>query len=144
MLELLSYQEDDSLKFTIDAEDGDLSDLRVTLSAPENTPYEEGVFFLRIRILNSYPSSPPRIQFETKIYHPNIDPDTGRICLDEKYFKWEHYYILKNLINYVYYMLGNPNEESFINAEIANQYANDREKFNKTAREWTELYAVYK
>jgi ubiquitin-conjugating enzyme E2 D/E len=44
------------------------------------TPYEGGVFFIRMDCPDSYPIRPPVCNFITKIYHPNISQ--GRICVD--------------------------------------------------------------
>ncbi len=53
----------------------------VTLYGPKDTPYEGGVFNIDIEIPQSYPYVPPKVNFKTKIYHPNID-ENGEICLD--------------------------------------------------------------
>ena len=138
--ELLQYQDDDSLKFTIDSEEDDLSKLRVTLSPPENTPYEEGIFFLSMTIPAQYPSSPPSIKFETKIYHPNINED-GKICLEQLKSDWKPTYTLKHAIEFIYYLLEHPNWESPLVASIGSQHEKDPKEFDKTAREWTKKYA---
>ena len=54
---------------------------------PKDTPYEGGIFNLTIRIPENYPFSPPKINFKTKVYHPNIN-STGIICLDILKDKW--------------------------------------------------------
>ena len=51
------------------------------ITGPEDSPYENGVFELELTLSNRYPFEPPKLQFITPIYHPNID-STGRICLD--------------------------------------------------------------
>ena len=54
-----------------------LDELEASIIGPEDTPYENGVFRLNIRVPERYPFEPPNVTFQTKIYHPNID--TGRM-----------------------------------------------------------------
>ena len=51
-------------------------ELEASIIGPEDTPYENGVFRVDIRIPDRYPFEPPNVTFHTKIYHPNID--TGK------------------------------------------------------------------
>jgi ubiquitin-protein ligase len=53
-----------------------------TITGPEGTPYEGGVFDVDILIPREYPFEPPRMKFITRIWHPNISSQTGAIiCL---------------------------------------------------------------
>ncbi|XP_010496934.1 PREDICTED: ubiquitin-conjugating enzyme E2 5A-like, partial [Camelina sativa] len=51
-----------------------------TLIGPVNTPYEGGVFKLRLIFPPDYPRSPPKVVFITRICHPNVS-DRGGIHL---------------------------------------------------------------
>lgn len=51
------------------------------------SPYSGGVFFLAIHFPTDYPFKPPKVNFTTRIYHPNINSN-GSICLDILRDQW--------------------------------------------------------
>lgn len=52
-----------------------------------DSPYAGGVFFLAIHFPTDYPFKPPKVNFTTRIYHPNINSN-GSICLDILRDQW--------------------------------------------------------
>jgi ubiquitin-protein ligase len=140
--ELKLYQEtDEELPFTIDPDGDDITNLRVTLNAPAGTPYEEGVFFLKLTIPPGYPASPPSVKFETKIYHPNIQDD-GTICLEQLKSAWTPTYTLKHAVEFIYSLLEHPNWETPLVPAIGAQHEKDPAEFERQARQWTTQYAI--
>jgi ubiquitin-conjugating enzyme E2 D/E len=67
--------------------DDDMFKWQATIMGPEGSPYEGGVFYLRIDFPSDYPFKPPKIVFLTRIYHCNIN-STGGICLDILKDQW--------------------------------------------------------
>jgi ubiquitin-conjugating enzyme E2 D/E len=140
--ELTAYENsEEELPFTIDPDGDDLTKLRVTLTPPPQTPYEGGVFFLKLTIPPGYPTSPPSIVFETKIWHPNIQED-GTICLEQLKSDWNPSFTLKHAVTFVYSLLENPNWDTPLVTAIGAQHTQDPKKFEEQARAWTAQYAI--
>ena len=72
---------DPLIKISLYDED-DLRSWRCFLKGPPDSPFENGIFEISINVTPSYPIEPPKCKFMTKIFHPNIDFDSGEICLD--------------------------------------------------------------
>jgi ubiquitin-conjugating enzyme E2 D/E len=138
--ELAGYAEDETLKFTIDAED-DLTNLRVSLTGPEGTPYADGLFFLSLTVPAAYPAAPPKVKFETKVYHPNIQDD-GTICLEQLKADWTSAYNLGKAIEFVYCLMEHPNWDMPLVGAIGLEHKEHPELFEKKAKEFTAKYAV--
>jgi hypothetical protein len=59
--------------------------------SPENTLYEGGLFKAHLTFPHDYPLQPPKMQFKTEMWHPNVYP-SGLVCIsilhppeDDKY-----------------------------------------------------------
>ena len=90
---------------------------------------------------SNYPEEPPNINFVTKIYHPNISPNDGTICISSKSTDWENHKNLVNVIISIFDLLQNPNTDHGLNNEALLLYKNNKEEFEKTAREFTKKNA---
>ncbi len=105
------------------------------------TPYEDGVFVLNIHITPNYPFEPPTIKFKTKVFHPNIT-SKGEICLDILQDQWAVALTIEKALLSIVALLSAPNTDDFLTPEAAFLYKENREEYDKKAREWTRIYAT--
>eukprot|EP00455_Lapot_gusevi_P039254 TRINITY_DN439_c0_g1_i2.p1 TRINITY_DN439_c0_g1~~TRINITY_DN439_c0_g1_i2.p1 ORF type:complete len:165 (+),score=75.07 TRINITY_DN439_c0_g1_i2:54-497(+) len=114
---------------------------KATIMGPPGSPYEGGVFFLKIHFPNDYPFKPPKIQFETKVYHCNINAQGG-ICLDILKDNWSPALTISKVLLSICSLLTDPNPDDPLVPEIANQFKTNRALHDRTASEWTRKYAM--
>ncbi|EUB56203.1 Ubiquitin-conjugating enzyme E2 D2 [Echinococcus granulosus] len=106
-----------------------------------DSPFEGGVFFLDIHFPTDYPFKPPKITFTTRIYHPNINSN-GNICLDILRNQWSPALTISKVLLSICSLLTDPNPDDPLSPDIARTYKTDRQKYDKTAKEWTQKYAM--
>lgn len=122
-------------------DDSDLFKWDASITGPEGSPYEGGTFNLKIEFPKDFPFKPPSVVFTTKVYHPNVKRDTGTICLDILKDAWNPEINIVQLLSAIIALLGSPNPDHPLEEEIAKQYKDQKDEFNKVAKEWTEKYA---
>ena len=87
------------------------------IMGPENSPYENGVFNVRLTFPAEYPFKPPKVLFTTKIYHPNIK-STGEICMDSINENWSPTCNVKYILGTLSSLLEDPNADDALEAGI--------------------------
>ena len=123
---------------------GNLRHWKGHLKGPEDSVYENGVFQIDIKIPDKYPYIPPKMQFDTKIWHPNISSQTGAICLDILKDEWSPALTIRTALLSIQALLTAAEPDSPQDAVVASQYKQERAKFDKQAREWTLKFANQK
>lgn len=119
----------------------DLFHWSATISGPEDSPYSEGIFFLNINFPADYPFKPPKIKFETRIYHCNISSN-GAICLDILKDSWSPALTVTKVLLSISSLLTDPNPNDPLVPTIAELLIKNKEEHDKIAKEWTLNYAV--
>ncbi|XP_034667130.1 ubiquitin-conjugating enzyme E2 4-like [Drosophila subobscura] len=119
--------------------DNSIYNWKAIIIGPADTPYEGGHFELSILFPNLYPCEPPTCEFLTKIYHCNIE--CGLICLDILETEWSAALTVEKLLLSILSLLSDPNSHSPMNSDAAKMYLKNRTEHDRTAREWTALYA---
>lgn len=142
MKELKQLTNDDSSGVTAKlVEEGNLRHMKGTITGPQGTPYEGGVFDIDVVISSSYPFEPPKMKFITKVWHPNISSQTGAICLDILKDQWSPALTVKTALLSLQALLCSPEPGDPQDAEVAKMYLKDFKEFEKTAKFWTDSYA---
>ncbi|KAL6494407.1 Ubiquitin-conjugating enzyme E2 27 [Orobanche gracilis] len=122
--------------------ESNLVNLLGTIPGPQGTPYEGGTFKIDITLPDGYPFEPPRMRFATKVWHPNISSQSGAICLDILKDQWSPALTLKTALLSVQALLSAPEPDDPQDAVVARQYLKENQTFVRTARYWTESFAI--
>ena len=94
------------------------------LFGPEDSPYKDGIFEVKITIPQNYPMVPPKMMFITRIFHPNVNYSTGEICLDVLKDQWTPMWTLESACLAILDLLTYPNPDSPLNCD-AGKLVND-------------------
>eukprot|EP00440_Ansanella_granifera_P039907 gb/GFBE01043282.1/.p1 GENE.gb/GFBE01043282.1/~~gb/GFBE01043282.1/.p1 ORF type:complete len:204 (+),score=44.65 gb/GFBE01043282.1/:1-612(+) len=131
----------ESSQVNADTINGDLQHWKAVLKGPDGTPYAGGVFNINVEIPPDYPYNPPKMKFDTKIWHPNISSQTGAICLDVLGKEWSPALTIRTALLSIQALLSSPEPDDPQDAEVAEMYKHNKELFHQTAKYWTETFA---
>ncbi len=112
-----------------------------TIFGPKDSPYENGIFDVKITFPPNYPIDAPTLIFITKIYHPSIN-NTGKLCTPILSKDWAPTFNICDVMKEVKSLLKNFDQiHDGENAEVSAQLHNDKAAFIKVAAQWTNDYA---
>lgn len=127
-------------KITVKLINDELTHWTATIIGPDGSPFENGNFTLDILFPSEYPFKPPIIKFLNKMYHPNINT-SGSICLDILKDQWSPALSIFKVLLSISSLLADPNPNDPLSPDVAAIYKSNRDLYNKTAKEWTSIYA---
>jgi len=115
------------------------------ITGPESTPFQDGVFIAKLSFPQDYPLTPPKMQFTSDLFHPNIYPD-GRVCIsilhppgndplgyESSNERWSPVQSIEKILLSVMSMIAEPNTESPANVDAAKMWREDKAGFKKRA-----------
>jgi len=136
-----------------------LHQAKVLIEGPGGTPFEQGIFLLDVVFPIGYPFKPPKIRFETPVFHCNVS-SSGGICLDILRDQWSPALSLLKCLNAIRDMMARPNTDDALRPAIAEVYfayrrsgGADRryleqaeratlQDASRTVREWNSLWGI--
>jgi len=120
--------------------DNNIFEWRATILGPHGSPYEGGIFQLKIVLQQDYPFTSPKVTFDTKIYHCNIS-NNGSICLDILKDNWSPALTISKVLLSICSLMNEPNPDDPFEYDISEVLIHNKVKHDANAREWTMQYA---
>ena len=120
----------------------------ITFNGPKDTSYKRGIFLAEIIFPILYPEQAPKIIFRTPIYHPNVNirKSTNNFPLGQVAYKainnWKPSYSIREILTKLYSIFYFPNLDLAYSLEIAKEYKENRNLFEKKANYFTKKYAL--
>eukprot|EP00793_Prasinoderma_coloniale_P000913 PRCOL_00007003-RA len=96
-----------------------------TIFGPDETPWEGGVFSLRVTFGENYPEKPPRVRFTS---------EDGTLCLDIIQDQWSPCHNICTILSSIQSLLCDPNPNSPANPEAAQLFTHDKSAYHKRIR----------
>ncbi|VDN26346.1 unnamed protein product, partial [Gongylonema pulchrum] len=119
-------------------------------------PYNAGGYKIEIEFGKEYPFKAPKIRFITKIYHPNIN-ERGEVLLHNIHLllralsismpmisaeNWKPSLKVDQVLNALADLLGSPQLDCALRADLAELYVKDAKSFDQNALEFCRLYSA--
>ena len=129
-----------SLGCTVGLRNNDIFHWKISLIGPTDTPYKGGMFFLTADFPETYPKDKPEVKFTNKIYHLNVSPRSGHICISTLN-EWKEGTPMVDVISAIFSLFYSQNPLSPYDGKMAREYETNRKEFDRKAQEWTKQYA---
>nr|XP_010913731.1 ubiquitin-conjugating enzyme E2 22 [Elaeis guineensis]XP_029118621.1 ubiquitin-conjugating enzyme E2 22 [Elaeis guineensis] len=121
--------------------DDDFSTIFADIEGPAGTPYENGIFRMKLLLSHDFPQSPPKGYFLTKIFHPNIATN-GEICVNTLKKDWNPSLGLRHVLLVVRCLLIEPFPESALNEQAGKMLLENYGEYARHARLYTGIHAI--
>ena len=110
------------------------------LIVPQCPPYNNGAFKIKIDFPAEYPFKPPKITFQTKIYHPNIDTK-GQVYLPFiSAENWKPATKTEQVIKALVALVHIPQPDHALREDLAKECLKEKKKFFKNAEKFTKKH----
>lgn len=126
------------LNLEITDDDNDCPIVSFMISGPQETAYDGCVFTVKMIFEDNYKRYAPVVKFVTKCYHPNVDSDNGKVCLNLLSDDWSEKMNISLIIWAIWQLLKEPNSDSPLNRKAAKHFDYNFDKFKSRVLDWAE------
>ena len=113
---------------------------KVVFDGPEETAYEDGIFTIKFKFPNEYPTKGPEGIFITKMFHPNIRERDQHVCIN-LLNEWDSKRTIEDVILGIFDIMINPTVVGAYSNEASKLLSEDQDKYYDKVEEYTYLYA---
>lgn len=121
-------------------DNSNLNEWRCSLVGGRDTPYEGGIFYLRIKFPDWYPMYGPSIYFITPIYHMNVSSTNGCVT-NLTLFNWNSNTSMEEVLAQLFLLFYKPNPNGVWNIYMLEEYKKNRELYDNKIKYFTKKYA---
>ena len=118
---------------------GDINNWKVSFKGSSCSPYEDGIFELKVNLPNEYPDKRPWLYFITKMFHPNIQQSDGKVSITLLY-NWVKSFTIEEVINGFIQVMEEPEVGPGYGEEPQKLLEKDRDAFFEKVEEYTMKY----
>ena len=117
--------------------------MEITLFGAKDTPYADGIFFIKLQFHQDYPHRRPEIYFLTPIFHMNVSRGEGRVSVNF-IDQWNKKTNVREILTKLYSIFYLVNPDSPYQRELAHLYITDKDLYEFNAKKYTDQYAKFK
>ncbi|KAF7845729.1 hypothetical protein BT93_L0956 [Corymbia citriodora subsp. variegata] len=120
-----------------------MQEFYVIFKGPQETPFADGRWKIHVELQDQYPYKSPSIGFVNRIFHPNIDEQSGSVCLDVINQTWSPMFDMVNIFEvFLPQLLRCPNPTDPLNGEAAALLMREPKSYDNRVREYVKQYAT--
>ncbi|KAJ7332637.1 hypothetical protein JRQ81_014817 [Phrynocephalus forsythii] len=148
--EFMEYQKANIFGISLSPVGDNMMEWIAEIEGLKDSLWEGAELQLSLQYNESYNNSPPSVTFNTIPFHPNVDPRSGRPCVDflDDPTKWDKKLTMTNILLSIQVLLSNPVLSNAVNLEAAkmllNNYSLYRERVIQCVRTSQHLEAFAK
>ena len=113
---------------------------KIVFDGPEETPYEDGIFTLKLIFPENYPKKGPEALFLTKMFHPNIRESDQHVCIS-LLNNWNETTSVEFIIFGIFEIIMDPKVEGAYDNEATKLLKDNEEAYFDKVEEYVYNYA---